>query len=603
MAAKTFRAWMAIAFGATVCEAHAANLTVVSHVPARHVNNVPMGSKISITFDRAVLPSSVTPLSFSAFGRWSGAVLGSFTFSNGDTTVTLSPQKRFSSGEPVMVVLSHDLMAADGSPMRAAGYSYVFTTRVRPSPMTFTLHQSMSNRTVPEINTRIYGAAGGDFDEDGHLDLATVNEDSADVRVFLNAADAQGTYDPWLQPPFDISFEASPNEPADFNRDGKTDLCAAASGTSTVWVLLGNGDGTFQPPGQEIAVGGIPHGIAVLDADGDGDIDIATANTGSNNLSLLLNDGNGVFGNETQFDSNGDFEYGLGAADMNHDGIMDLAVGAIVSQAVIVMRGNGNGTFTPQTPFNAGGAVWQIACGDVNNDGNMDVSCANSGSDNGSILLGNGNNGFGAPSTVSAASHVVATDLGDLDGDGDLDWVLSSFGGGRWTVFSNNGAGVFSFVREFVAPSNPSCAIMLDVDNDRDLDLALSDEIADIVQIQKNGSSRPMGDFNGDDSVAAADYTAFAGCFTGPGGSTAASCHAGDFDGDGDVDCTDWTAFENAWTGPGTLPEFATCAPPIPAVGEWGLLALALTTLCGGSLVLRARGYRPDAAEGSSRPT
>lgn len=574
------------------CAAQAANLTVVSHEPARHVNNAPIGSKISITFDRAVLPSSVTPLSFSAFGRWSGAVSGPFSLSNGDKTVTLTPQKLFTSGEVVMVVLSHDLVAADSSPMRSAGYSYTFTTRVRPSPMTFTQHQSMSNRTVPEINTRIYGAAGGDFDEDGFLDLATVNEDSADVRMILNSGDGMGTYDPWLQPPFDISFEASPNEPADFNRDGHTDLCAAASGTSTVWILLGNGDGTFQPPGQEIAVGSVPHGIAVLDADGDGDMDIATSNTAENNLSLLINNGSGVFGGETQFDSNGDLEYGLGAADMNHDGIMDLVVGAIGSQAIIVMRGNGNGTFTPLTPFSAGGAVWQIACGDVNGDGNMDVACANSGSNNGSIVLGNGAGGFGVPATVSVAPHVVASDLGDLDGDGDLDWMLSSFGGGRWTLLRNNGAGVLTFLQEFVAPSNPSCSIMLDVDNDRDLDLALSDEIADVILIQKNGTSRPMGDFNGDDAVGPADFSSFTGCYTGPGGSTAPACHAGDFDGDGDVDCTDWNGFKLAWDGPGAAPDFATCAPPIPAAGAWGLIALSLTTLCAGSLLIRRRVYR-----------
>ncbi len=585
-----------LAFGITACAAQAAELTVVSHQPARHVNNAPIGTKISITFDRAVLTSSVTPLSFSAFGRWSGSVAGPFTFSNGNKTVTLSPQRRFTSGETVMVVLSHDLVAADSSPMRAAGYSYAFTTRVRPSPMTFTQHQSMSNRTVPETNTRIYGAAGGDFDHDGYLDLATVNEDSADVRVFMNSGDGLGTYDPWLQPPFDISFEASPNEPADFNRDGKTDLCAAASGTSTAWILLGNGDGTFQPPGQEVAVGNTPHGIAVLDADGDGDMDIVTCNTGDNDLSLLLNNGSGVFGAATQFDSNGDLEYGLGAADMNSDGIMDLVVGAIGGQDVIIMRGNGNGTFTVITTQNAGGSVWQIACGDVNGDGNMDVSCANSGSNSGSILLGNGLGGLGLPATVSAPAHVVATDLGDLDGDGDLDWMLSSFSGGRWTLFRNNGAGVFTFLHEFVAPSNPSCSIILDVDNDRDLDLALSDEIADVILIQKNGTSRPLGDFNGDDAVNSGDFTSFTGCYTEPGGSTAPACHAGDFDGDGDVDCTDWNGFVQAWTGPGVAPDFATCAPPVPAASEWGLAILALTTICAGSLLIRRGGYRSESS-------
>ena len=48
------------------------------------------------------------------------------------------------------------------------------------------------------------------------------------------------------------------------------------------------------------------------------------------------------------------------------------------------------------------------------------------------------------------------------------------------------------FVEEFTAPSNPSCAVLLDFDNDGDLDMALTDEIADVVVLVRNGGrSRP----------------------------------------------------------------------------------------------------------------
>jgi hypothetical protein len=101
-------------------------------------------------------------------------------------------------------------------------------------------------------------------------------------------------------------------------------------------------------------------------------------------------------------------------------------------------------------------------------------------------LLGDGTGAFGPPSTIPTGAHTPSTDLGDLDGDGDLDWILSVYGAGSWLVYENDGTGSFTFDQEFDAPWNPSCAIPFDADNDGDIDLALTDEIADVVIIQKN---------------------------------------------------------------------------------------------------------------------
>ncbi len=567
-----------------------ADLTVVSTQPARHALATPLASSISVTFDRAVNPATVTHNNFNAFGRWSGPVSGAFTFSNGNTTVTLTPTRPFSAGESVMVILSKNFVAADGSLMRPQGYSWQFVTRALPTTLAFTNIATMSNRTTPGSNTRIYGASATDLDADGWLDLTTVNEDSDDLRVFMNKADGTGLYHPFSQPPFPISHEASPNEPADFNRDGKPDICVAASSTNHVWVVLGNGDGTFQSPGQQISVPAVPHGIAVLDADGDGDVDIVTANTGGDNLSLLLNNGSGVFGPPTNFDGGGGGEYGLVAGDYNNDGILDLAVGLYWDLTVGLHRGNGNGTFTNMGVFPGGGSVWQIAAGDVNGDGHMDIATANAGSNNGSILRGNGAFSLTAPFTVATVAHVVGSDLGDLDGDGDLDWMLSSFSGSRWRLFTNNGAGVFAFNQEFVAPSNPSCSIILDIDNDRDLDLALTDEIADVVVLQKNSGTALMGDFDVDGDVAADDAMDFDGCYSGPGGNVSGVCMRGDFDLDGDVDCDDWTEFEAAWTEGGAPPPFAECLlTSVPTVSAWGALAMVLTIIVAATILMRSR--------------
>ncbi|MEK6676700.1 MAG: FG-GAP-like repeat-containing protein [Planctomycetota bacterium] len=554
----------------------AGTLSVVSVSPTRHQLDAPLLTPIRVTFNMPVNPATVHMNSFMVFGRWSGAGAGTYSFSNGNATVTLTPTRNFSAGEMVYVVLSSPLAAADGSPFRTQGYSYAFWTRTRPAAMNYTEIDEFSNRTSPGSGTRIYGASASDLNGDGYLDLTTVNEDSADLRVFMNLADNTGLYGNFLTP-FPISVEASPNEPADFNRDGKPDLAAAAVSTSSVWIAMGNGNGTFGSA-QQVSVGITPHGLAVLDADGDGDMDIVTSNTSSSNVALLLNNGSGTFGAATFFEGGGSGEYAISTGDFDNDGIMDLVVGARFSEDIIIHRGNGNGTFTNITTQDAGGSVWMIVCGDVNGDGNLDVTSGNSTSGSGSVLLGNGAGGLSLPTTYPIPGQTVASDLGDLDGDGDLDWMLSSFGGGVWYIYKNNGSGAFSFDQQFVANNNPSCAVFLDIDNDRDLDLALTDEIADLIKLEQNSGRAELGDYDDDNDVDGADLTLFSSCFSGTGVITPQSCMAGDFDLDGDIDCGDFGMFQMAWTAGGTPPEIVQCnqgPPSVPATSSGGLMVSA----------------------------
>ena len=78
------------------------------------------------------------------------------------------------------------------------------------------------------------------------------------------------------------------------------------------------------------------------------------------------------------------------------------------------------------------------------------------------------------------------------------------------------------------------------------------------------------GDFDDDDDVDGDDFSAFAVCFTGPGGGPVGSaCRPGDFDWDHDVDCADWFRFVEAWTAEGDPPPLAPCPFFSPAVPAW----------------------------------
>ena len=473
---------------ASVTAATAADLQVVSVEPAAHTVVAPRNSAIVVHFDKPVNPASVTALnSFWAFGRWSGTVNGAFSFSNGDKTVTLTPARPFSGGEQVMVILSHDIEATDGTTLRPGGYSFQFWARAAFASTVFVEIGVLNTIAADGISPRPYGGIASDLNGDGFLDLTAVNEDTADLRVFLNAADGTGLFDPFLQQTFDVGNRASPSEPSDFNRDGVVDVCVANINDNTVSVLLGNGDGTFAAQ-QVIGVGLAPRGITVLDVDGDGDIDIVNTNSGSGEIHVLLNDGSGVFAAQTPFNSGGLGVWALAAADMNDDGLLDLIIGARGSGEVIIQTGNGTGGFVFASARSGVGDIWMLNFGDVDGNGTEDVAVVTPNSDMGVILLGDGAGNLGPPHFYPTDDFPLATDLGDLDGDGDLDWVTSSFRG-DWRLYKNDGAGNFTFDQEFAAPDAASCCLIFDFDNDNDLDLALIDENVDVILLMENTGS------------------------------------------------------------------------------------------------------------------
>ena len=200
---------------------------------------------------------------------------------------------------------------------------------------------------------------------------------------------------------------------ADVNGDGKPDIVVAngaavvANGTGVVSVLLGNGDGTFQTavPYSSGAYGGAVS-VAVADVNGDGKPDLlvldyanAAYGTTSSTVGVLLGNGDGTFQSAVTYDSGGLYGTSLAVVDVNGDGKPDLLVtndGCDTNciGTVGVLLGNGNGTFQTAVTYASGGEAWSVAAADVNGDGKPDLLVANNGSATVSVLLGNGNGTF-----------------------------------------------------------------------------------------------------------------------------------------------------------------------------------------------------------------
>ncbi|MGO4884593.1 MAG: FG-GAP-like repeat-containing protein [Bryobacteraceae bacterium] len=124
-----------------------------------------------------------------------------------------------------------------------------------------------------------FSIALGDFNGDGHLDVAIADETQLAIQVPLN--DGHGAFPSAV--PYSTGLNPFSVSVGDVNGDGVLDLIAANQGDGTVSVLLGAGDGTFHRGTAYSASLGLapdasPQAVTLGDFNGDGHLDVAVAN-------------------------------------------------------------------------------------------------------------------------------------------------------------------------------------------------------------------------------------------------------------------------------------------------------------------------------------
>ena len=130
--------------------------------------------------------------------------------------------------------------------------------------------------------------------------------------------------------------------------------------TDTVSVLLGKGDGTFQPA-NSFPAGERVFQMAEGDFNHDGKPDLALANNGTNTVSILLGNGDGTFQSGVDYPINS-LGFGIVTGDFNGDGALDLAVtsnncntpASNCVGTISLLFGNGDGTFQPRVDYPGG---------------------------------------------------------------------------------------------------------------------------------------------------------------------------------------------------------------------------------------------------------
>jgi hypothetical protein len=286
---------------------------------------------------------------------------------------------------------------------------------------------------------------------------------------------------------------------ADFNGDGILDMAISNDMSNTVAIYFGNGDGTFQTPTPSdiYAVAGNPYNILVGDVNNDGKLDLVTGNLSSQSISVLLGNGDGTF-QPAMNTSTGVAAESITMADVNFDGNLDLVIPNYLHQEVAVLLGNGNGTFQQPVNYAVQGLPIDVKLGDFTGDGKLDIAAVNNYSNTVSILFGNGDGTFQNAQNYPTGMDPNAIGVADINGDGFPDLVTTN-GGSTITVLLNAGNGTFLNTETYKSGLFPSYVVgIADMGNTGKLDVIVpnfSCFMLDIYYGNGNGSLQKIPTF------------------------------------------------------------------------------------------------------------
>jgi hypothetical protein len=356
------------------------------------------------------------------------------------------------------------------------------TAALSTTPATqFTPYQSYALANLNDNNTGgTIGPAIGDFNGDGRPDYA-VPANSGSVFILLGNGD--GTFTNGTTITTTSPFEPTSVVVGDFNGDGKQDLAVlSAHNIGSVNIYLGNGDGTFKAPPTNFAVATANSGsrlLAVGDFNRDGIQDLVATNTSLNNVAVLLGKGDGTFKPAVSYALNtsvnlGQAPWNVVVGDINKDGFLDLAVASDSAGSVSILQGNGDGTFKPVIYVPTGAQqVGSVTLADFNGDGYLDLATTSAPDNTVYILLNNGTStiGFGTAKPNAMAGGPYYLTIGDFNRDGHPDIISANDGSNNMGVLLNNGDGTFGAATYYGVGAGSIFANVGDINGDDRVDL------------------------------------------------------------------------------------------------------------------------------------
>lgn len=458
-------------FGATQAQVISATFGVLEV-------RVPVGATYGpITVRNACGLVGASPLSFN--GIFCGTSINSTTYN----TVSYSANV---SGGYQMISQDIDL---DGKPdLLVCGFTAnrVSVMRNQSSPGSFNF--------APKFDLVFQGAtrciSTGDFDGDGKIDIAVVDNGINGVRIYRNTS-TPGSLS--FATPIDIPASGSYQlATGDINGDGKMDL-VYGSGSNIGALRNTSTTGSISFATAQIFNNTFYlTGVAIADVDGDGRPDVGTSCPGDNRVTALRNTttpGSTTFSfaSAVSFPTNSSYPYRLFLGDFDKDNKIDFVTNNFNGATTSIFRNTsvpGTISFAPTVNLASPTSNYRLGVGDADGDGNVDLVTKSSGENLFSVYkntsTGQGNISFAPRVDYPGQAEVSGILIGDLDGDYVPDIATSGISFNTLRVHRNN-----STVVDNTAPT-ASC---------KNITVALSPAgtITITPQMVDNGSSDACG--------------------------------------------------------------------------------------------------------------
>lgn len=313
-----------------------------------------------------------------------------------------------------------------------------------------------------------------DVNGDGNLDLIGVTVETAHEQ-YVSLALGHGTanFDPPV--PYPVAGGATSISAiaiADVNGDHKPDIVVTELMFNGVYLLAGNGDGTFQTA-KSIVSANEPAFVTIADLNGDGKPDLILNDVNVNSaepiIAVALGHGDGTFATPVNYPANGDTNT---IADVNGDGIPD-----IVTNGVTILFGDGAGAFPKRRDYPGTSYATPIVT-DFDGDGIADIvlgigNPAIIAGDNVTAFHGLGKGDFESSPVTYAPDDYDSLATADVNGDGIPDLVSVQIFG-KVSVLLGAGDGTFRSSFQFTVTTGlPYAAVFGDFNGDGKPDLAV----------------------------------------------------------------------------------------------------------------------------------
>jgi hypothetical protein len=317
----------------------------------------------------------------------------------------------------------------------------------------------------------------GDFNGDGIPDVVITMGQALEVRLGMTGGA--------LSEPV-MTMQASGRRPAvaDLTNDGNLDLIVP-TGSSTIEILLGNGDGTFssvKPIKTSIVVGR----LHAHDINQNGVVDLVVI--GYDEGRILSGMGDGTFAEQSSFAISGSAAWSA-IGDIDNDGMPDLVTigyrfptGEPIAQ---ILKGTihgfeHTGIGIPLTP-----GLRQVELSDIDGDGNLDIIVLNWQSL--AVHFGNGDGTF-VDQINHEIQHTERMALGDLNSNGYPDIAVALRSSNRVRVILNNGDRTFVSDTPYIFGYEPRSVAVADMNGNGFLDLLVGGSAPGVTVVLNDGT-------------------------------------------------------------------------------------------------------------------